>query len=204
MTGYPTLISIKEHLGLDPGFTDDDAYLTATLAAVIDAVEQYCQRIFPLAEETQKDYRIVCLTALHLNRWPVASITSVTKTLGGMETLLSPTEYQFDEVTGSLLFNVCQTGDMVSVYNGGFDPIPPAVEYVINESVKALYTNKDADSTQGPIKSERVDGAATLAYFSPAGYDAGSEGGGSPAPKIISNLANLLDTYRSENVWGAW
>ena len=87
-------------------------------------------------------------------------------------------------------------------YIGGFNPIPATVDYVIKESVKSVYNNRDSDPTQGPIKSERVDGAVTLAYFAPEDY--GSTDGEGSTPKILSPYANLLDPYRSERVFGAF
>jgi len=63
--GYPVLTDVKDYLGIDPLVTKDDAYLTAVLAAVIEAIEQYCQRTFEKAVYTDTLFDLTTERSLH-------------------------------------------------------------------------------------------------------------------------------------------
>ena len=194
---YPTLADIKVYLGVTS--SDYDNYLTLALAAAIDAVEKFCGRVFILETVTEKLYNQVSVSFVNLGRPPVTSITSVQ--VDG--TALDASEYKFDQILGQLFFtNSPKSGDFEIEFEGGFDPIPPAVDYTLKESVKSMYNNRDSDPTLGPLKSERIDGAATLAYFAPDGYGSSESGNGAPA--IIAAYADLLEPYRLETVFGAF
>lgn len=195
--GYPTLTEVKAYIGVTS--PADDSYLTLVLAAVIQAVEQYCQRTFPQAEVTQKFVQMDDMDTFRLSRWPVISVSLVVAN----GSTLAAADYKLDQALGLLYLNSPRSGDFEFTYLGGYEPMPPMVEYVINEAVKTVYNNRDTDPEQGPVKSERVDGAITLAYFAPEDYGS-SEGGSSATPKILAPYANLLDTFRSESAFGVW
>lgn len=63
-----TLDALKEHLRLPLDYTDEDANLNAILAAAIEMVEKYTQRVF--AKSTWKAY---------LDQWPSNGIIVVNK-----------------------------------------------------------------------------------------------------------------------------
>jgi len=202
MSGYPTLTEVKDYLGVTG--TEDDAWLQATLDTVIEAVEQYCQRVFPLEIDlNQEDFNQQGIMQMYAGRWPLVSITSITVTNGGIDQVLDAERYRRNEKLGIIYFDSPQTGDITTVYEGGFDPIPAGITYTINESMKSLYTNKDNDPSALPVKSERIDGALTVAYDTSLVTSEGGSSGGD-VPVVIAPFTSLLDTYRSERVWGAW
>lgn len=199
---YPDLSDIKDYLGITG--TEDDAWLQSTLDTVIDAVEQYCQRVFPLeADIVQTDFNAEGVSTVYLQRWPLVSIAEIEVTpIGGTSgTVLDAARYRMDSKKGAVYLQSPQSGDIKATYEGGFDPIPPGVTYTINESMKFLYTNKDNDPTAAPIKSERIDGALTVSYSVDSNSDTSGDG---DVPVVIAPFVTLLDTYRSERVWGAW
>jgi hypothetical protein len=194
---YPTLEEIKEYLGIT--HPDDDAYLQATLDAVIDAVEQYCQRRFPLESGIeQRDFNQEGVNQIYLQQWPIVAVSSI-KVEGNA---LDANRYRINKRMGIVYFDTPQSGDIVTIYDGGFDPIPPSIAYVINESMKTVYANKDSDASSAPIKSERIDGALTVAYDTSGSST--DTGGSSDTPIILRPFTSLLETYRSERVWGSW
>jgi len=195
--GYPTLTDIKSYLGITT--PADDAYLTLVLAAVIQAVEEYCQRAFPEAEVFQTLVHVDDTDTFLLKHYPVSAVSLVVAN----GTTFGESDYTLDGDLGLLYLTISRSGDFEFTYTGGYDPIPPMVDYVIKEAVKTVYSNRDTDSELGPIKSERVDGATTLAYFAPEDY-VSSGGGSSLTPKILSPYANLLDTFRSERAFGVF
>ena len=202
--GYPTIVEIKDYLGITG--TEDDAWIQATLDTVIDAVEQYCQRVFPLeADIVQTDFNANGASTIYLQQWPLVAIASIEVTpIGGtVGTVLDAARYRMDSKKGAVYLQSPQSGDIKATYEGGFDPIPPGVTYTINESMKSLYINKDTDPSALPVKSERVDGAVTIAYDTSLVTSEGGSSGGD-VPVVIAPFTTLLDTYRSERVWGAW
>jgi len=190
---YPTLTEVKAYLGVVTG--DDDDYLQATLDAVIGSVEQYCQRKFPLEVVVDEhEYNMEGDYSYFVTRYPLVDVTAMS--LG--DTVFDVVEdLRLNLVTGEVLVTVPLAGDLTISYSGGFDPVPPAVVFVINESVKSAYEGKDASAADGPMKSERVDGVATMQYYSPEDY----MGGEGNAPRLIAKYSNMLDTYRSERAF---
>lgn len=193
---YPTLSDVKTYLGVVG--TDDDAYLTIQLAAVIDAVEQYCQREFEeVVGDTETFVDVYSQTVFLLPRFPVSALTSVV--VDG--TAKEITDAMVDLPMGKVIMPSAVTGDEVVItYTGGFDPIPGMVNQVIYDSVSAQYDAKDNSSSTGALKSERIDGVATMSYYA---MGADMESGGSPASPLIVSFASSLDPYMSERAIGA-
>ncbi len=72
-----SLTDMKALLGIDPGNTDDDAYLTNELTSMSAIVEKYCAREFTQATYTDVlDYYdgVNVVT----NSYPIDSVVSVT------------------------------------------------------------------------------------------------------------------------------
>lgn len=193
---YPTLTEVKEYLGITG--TLDDTYLTATLAAVIDAVEQYCQRVFPeTVGVSAKVFNAVQQNVFYLPQYPVDSVQTLTVDGDSVDI----TDIVVNGDLGKVTLSSTVTGDEVEFsYTGGFDPVPAVVTHVIMECVKTIYGNKDADSEVGSIKSERIDGVATIAY-NPSSFSTGMVN--EYISPIIGHFASALDQYMSESAIGS-
>lgn len=193
---YPTLSEVKTYLGVVG--TDDDAYLTIQLAAVIDAVEQYCQREFDeVVGDTKTFVDVSYQTVFLLPRFPISALTSVVID-GTTQTITSA---MVDLSMGRVIMPSAVSGDSVVItYTGGFDPIPGMIVQVIYDAVGEQYDAKDNSNATGSIKSERVDGVATIGYYAPT--DGVSDSGVVASPLIV-RFAGSLDPYMSERAIGA-
>ena len=194
---YPTLEQIKTFLGITG--TEDDDYLTIIRSAVIDDIENYCARQFEQVADVNKAINVEHQGKFYVARFPLVSVEDF---LVNGETK-DPSTYKLDLPTGLIDFNApIITGDIEIQFTGGFDPIPGAIDYVIYQACKDAYGQKDTSAAAGAIKSERVDGAATIAYFD-AATDEGGGGGSAYAPPLIASYATSLDPYMSEHAVGA-
>lgn len=202
--GYPTLLEVKEYLGIDPAHTDDDAYLSMALAAVIESVEEYCQRKFPKVTYSDVIFDMHGAVRLFTKQWPIESITNMTLVNGGISIALDVSKQRVFKGMGELLSPVPLSGDLTIEYVAGYEPIPQMILFTIMESVKTVFAGKDTDATSAPIKSERIDGALTVSYDT-SGSSSGDSGGGGggDVPRVLDPFTSMLDTYRSERVWGA-
>lgn len=192
---YPTLQEIKDFIGIVG--VDDDAYLTVVREAVIDAIEQYCQRKFEKAADSDTFLELNFENHVYVSRFPLDTVSLVEVN----DSALTTDDYQLHQKTGLVLLDSKVTGKVKVDYNGGFDPIPGTISHLIYAAVKDAYSSKDADSSVGSVKSERVDGAVTLAYFSPdaSGEEMGSVRASNP---LIARYAHALDPYMSEKAVG--
>ena len=193
---YPTLEEIKEFLGITT--PDDDDYLTMARAAVIDALENYCQRKFELLADVDHWMNVEFAQDFFLARYPMVSVEAVIAN----GSTLDAGSYKFHAGEGKLALNRVITGDLEVQYTGGFDPVPPTINWVIYHAVRDAYGSKDVSGTAGAVKSERLDGVATLTYFEESS-DTGGGGGASDAAPIIAVYASSLDPYMSDKAVGA-
>jgi len=102
--------SARTELGIVAPNAVTDAWLTQAIAQVSRAIEKHTRRVFvpEVVQETfepaARDYnRPQGTNALQLGRWPVASVVSVTLTLGGAaQTLVEGTDFLVDAANGTL------------------------------------------------------------------------------------------------------
>lgn len=190
---YPTIHEIKAYIGITSSTYDN--FLAIQLAAVIDAVEQYCQRKFELAADSDEWPRAYGQYDFMVSRYPLATVTGMTVD----DETYDYTTGRIQESIGILSFDSSITGDVVIEYTGGFSTIPGVVNQVIYDAVKAQYDNVGTNGVTGPVKSERIDGVATISYFAP---DAGASPSAASASPLIMNYVGSLDPYMSERAIG--
>ena len=191
---YPTLPEVKAYLSVSS--PEDDDYIALVLSSVIGAVEQFCQRVFPEGEVTEEFFNKYDCRSLVLKKWPVSSIASFS--VEGMA--IAASDYNLHGEYGILYLNPTRSGDIEITYTGGYAELPAQIEYVIKDATKTVYENKDTDSSLGPIKSERIDGALTTSYFAPVDYMSS----GLSVPKVLVPYVDLLKPFCSERSMGSF
>ena len=192
---YPTLQNIKDYLGIVDA--TDDVWLQLTLDAVTDAIEAYCERKFELDADVAEYPEAENQQDFYVYRYPLVSIQSMTVDDSAMDSV----NMRIVGNLGKIILAYPRTGDVVLNYTGGYSVIPPSIVYVINESMKRAYEGKDVSSTTGGIKSERIDGVVTTAYFD-SDSTGDSSGGAENAPDLIAPYAMMLDSYMSDTAVG--
>jgi len=153
-----TLDQAKAVLGIDPSDTSHDATLQAQIASVSSAVQNYCDRIFPV--QTYRDqYRGVCLDyqkPIRCRQYPVQVDDSANPmlavTLEG--NTVTPDGYDLDLETGALyMIDGSWYGVVVLDYTAGYDPIPDDLQSATLEWLAARWWTIGRDPT---IRSETV------------------------------------------------
>lgn len=96
-----TLADAKTYLGVT--HNDDDALLTAIIAQVAGAVQDYTGLLLESAD-LEEVYDGSLTTNLVLRQHPVLEITELADLSGGVETVIASTDYDFDSGPGFLFW----------------------------------------------------------------------------------------------------
>jgi hypothetical protein len=189
-----SLEEIKAYLGIDPGDTSNDAYLTAQILASTAMVERYCGREFEQIATEQLIYNP--RRTLNLTRFPLVSLEAIT----GEYTTISIDNYKLDKLNGRLLPThlVGYYGDCwINIeYTGGYLPeeLPADLKSVLMDLVASRYYNQGVDISK-PVKSEKVDGIGSTTYAVDGNGSTGGFGNWG-----IEQFSGILDLYKIETV----
>ena len=168
-TELTNLQQVKNYLGLAPGDTANDALLTDLIAAMSEAVENYCGREF--ARATRIEYHDgACAPSLVLRCRPAEQIISIHDDLArefDPGTQVPPSQYVLYEKEGllKLRYGAFSPGlrNVRVEYVAGFAPLPPAVVQATNILVAHFFSR--AQSGADAIASESV-GVYSVSYDS--------------------------------------
>jgi uncharacterized phiE125 gp8 family phage protein len=165
--------------------TSSNALLATMITQASQAIASYCSRVFAreTVQETLRPAR--CAGWINLERWPVASIASITEN----GTALVSADYELDASTGQLLRlrndQQCYwpTGKVIIAYAAGYedDEIPEPLQRAAIETVKAWWNAKDRDRT---IRDVQYSDQSSISY----------QVGNGALPPIVTDL---LAPYRN-------
>jgi hypothetical protein len=183
-----TLANAKADLGITS--SDDDAYLTRLIAQCSDDIARYCGRVFKSETVDDTFYLSASQKVLILQRYPTASISSVT--VDGVA--LSSTYYTFDPATGIVyrlddnLKVIDWSYDKVVIrYAGGYTSIPTSLEAACVAYVKARKAARDRDPA---LRAEKI----------PEVYEAQYWVSGKGEGNIPADVAGMLSPFMAYNV----
>jgi hypothetical protein len=175
-TRLTSLAAVKADLSIT-GTASDDALL-ALIDQFSGAIARWTGMTFgtETVRETFDISRLCDRRSILLDRWPIASITSVT--VAG--TALATDAYVADLNKGELLYRGTSTrfdlwpiGETSIVYTSGFvlpgaegRTLPHEVERACIVMVRQAWAGMGRDPS---LRSEEVDGVATLTYFAAHG-----------------------------------
>lgn len=180
-------------LELDISTSDSDALLYSKILEASADIESHIGRALPRAGLTERFWgNPFCVEYLVLNRWPVATITSVTLD----DVAVDSDEYRLDAETGQL-YRLDESGypcmwewckDVVVVYTAGYlmpedtSPTLPAVlEGAAVELVASYWLSRGRDPR---VRSESIPGLGEVAYW------VGSVGvHGDLPPSVVSKIS---------------
>lgn len=166
-----SLVEAKAHLRVD--VADDDALITALIAAATEAAEQAMagRAVMPQTWEYTLD---AFPGAFALTRLPVASVTSITyaEAVAGNATVLSGSAYTLDVaddygfayVTPAYNTSWPRTRDQVNAvalrYVAGYAnaaAVPESIKAWIKLQIGAMYENREAEGTAQTFKLGYAD-----------------------------------------------
>lgn len=189
-----TLDQAKAALGIPPTDTSQDAKLTAQIASVSAAVNNYCNRVF-VVQTYQDQLRYVTNwlypgQPIRTRQFPLIDPLTVTQDGTALDPTaleVSPSEGAIYRLDGALV--AAWTGTSILVdYTAGFDPIPADVQGACLEWVMIRYRSLGRDPT---IRSETIPDLISQTFDS-------SYGTGSGASAVPPTVSDFLTPYK---VW---
>jgi len=189
---WPTLEEVKAELGITG--TEQDAFLTRSIAASIGAIEGYVHRKLPQQLESETFYITDCdkcigyIHRLQLKRWPIVSVTTCLDGSG------NAVEYSIDE--GGMLCGTFMTSDKIIVdYEGGLDCASEAFNIALDvfwDMVTYRNSKYGEVATASDVKKESVPGVYTIEYHSPTSTEGSVT---ASSAKYYEGSLSLLRTY---------
>lgn len=190
---------VSERLKIAP---DDPELAAKTLAAqaaltlALDTVELYLDRGLEfqkdITEEIEWDHN-----SYLVRRFPIVKVHNFSH---------SSDSYQVDKARGMVRgFGSVKEGVSIT-YDGGYEMIPPPIQYILFDVATTLYPTiydagtSGAISTGQAIKSISTPDVGTISYYE--GAAAAADGSGTPWAFISGAHRMLLDRYRAESVIG--
>ncbi|MBN9471889.1 MAG: phage head-tail connector protein [Bosea sp.] len=194
-TRLTTLDAVKADLGIT-GSASDDA-LGTLIDQFSETIAAWCGRTFGLAtvRESRDITRLCDRRVILLERWPVASVDSVSVT--GIA--LAPADYVLDPAKGELRYRASDgrlwlwpVGDSVITYRTGY-ALPGETDRTLPHDIERACILMVRSAWHGigrnpALRSEETAGVATFTYFAANG-DA-----------LSLEAQALLSPYRSINV----
>jgi hypothetical protein len=155
-----SLADMKQTLGIDPQFTDDDDELRAKLAAITSAIEHYKSEVVVPRTVTEDIDGVQRFRRVRLSAVPVIAIISVQSQDGN--TVYNPANLKADVPTGyvKVMSGPPLVGDLTFVTTAGYRQIP----YNYIEGGKVLLSHI-WESRRGPGGTGGVVGPEELADF---------------------------------------
>jgi hypothetical protein len=213
--------TLKARLGIDPADTSQDVAIAAVAADAQALCEDYCDRQFDLAPDSET-FRHHDTTML-LRRWPVDLTTPpVVTDWSGVDVSAF---WSVDAALGALFpaygwyggpwyygrtwVDCYQHGPLTVAYTGGFDPWPRGLTWAVTIAFDVLWSETPGGMLEpgppgqsGNIKKYSVVGAYSVetadAGVGEIGANVGTGWGALPAA-----VTTALDTYRRESRIGA-
>ena len=207
---FPTLDELKEMLGIPASETDQDADITAMMAATIAIVESYLGRGIQAFSGTQQFEPINTRNPkLLLFSFPVQLVRTVSAdgtAVAGWRVLNESGVLEWGS-RGCAWPRSCGERDPIVVvdYDGGYpdDAWPPDLLDAVLRVFSAKWQGTGATgnvmdtSAGGPIKSVAVDGLQVS--YGDVGSAAAQFAGG-PVPPELAGVVGLLEPYRQRLV----
>lgn len=196
-----TLNDMKSYLNV--GGSTSDAFLTAQITLISDAIEAYCRRSFTQANWAQTFY---CedfdgpTKELTLYHFPLVSVASVV--VDG--TTLDSGTYRLNKPTGSLVrvrgnYGFI-TGDVTVVtYAAGYATIPSPISNAVYELVAGRYNKKIAGiqlDFGSDVQRISISGVMSVDFD----YSLNNNERKNAFGSILQGQLNVIDYYRSERV----
>lgn len=179
-----TLERAQQVLGCVASDDNMDIKIQSAMDASLLIAEAHCNRKFLAASVTEIYYDQV-FRAIHLERFPVTVITSIS---------LQQT-YRVDMVRGVIRIPSGPYLEKVTVeYTGGYAPnaLPADLELALWEIFTAVWELSYSDNSQevklGAIKKQTIVGVGSVEYETNAGSETANE-------LIPISAKNVLDTY---------
>lgn len=192
-----TLNNMKAYLGIDPGDTSWDIFLTAQISYVSDVVEAYCGRKFAAANYVQTFYsddypRTWSTTTFH---FPLISVTSISQD----GELYEASSYRIHKPTGTLTreMGFFWGTETAIVYRAGYETIPSIIQNAVFSIVEGRYNKEKAgvDLNFGSgVQRISIPGTISIDFD----YTLTSNERTSAFGVVIGDQANMLDYYRSD------
>ncbi|MFZ9372066.1 MAG: phage head-tail connector protein [Limnohabitans sp.] len=199
------LATAKTRLGIvDP---TKDALLTSAMAMALSFAETYCNRKFMEQDETETLIPVRS-HVLHVRRYPIATVTSVTLAHNGSAP--ASTGWHVDKDAGLIYVDSGVASHEVTVaYHGGYAVLPPDLEFAMYAIFDSLWLSTPGwgaaaggvVSTSGQvIQSITVPDVGTIRYDTSGAAQAASSGAGALGGAIPTSAAGILNLYRREYV----
>lgn len=195
--GLVSLDQAKAALGIAPANTSKDAQLAAHIAAVSQAITNYCGRIFVV--QTYQDSLRYVNNWLHpgqplrTRQFPILVDEGGLPVVEIVEDGVAVTAWDVYPDEGAL-YRI-DTGGGVAAWTGtaividyaaGFDPVPPDVQGAALEWLAARYYSVGRDPA---LRSESIPDLISVVY-------AGEGGAGTASGQVPPGARDLLDPYR--------
>lgn len=191
-----TLADFIAWLAMDP--PADDATATRALTLALASVETWLDRPLEKMERTEEDYAVTGI--VRLRAWPVESVSSV---VIGNGPPVDVSMLAIDKRVG----HVCMptwSGWTTLVYVGGYDPLPPDLEFALWQVAAAYYPSMASAAgveTGGAVRRITTPDVGTIEYATAAAA------GGGQADRLLGatlspQIEALLTRYRAESVVG--
>jgi hypothetical protein len=156
-----TLNEAKGYLGISG--ISQDPWLEVQIEAASKAVEGFLRR--PIRSEIVEETFFNGRSTIVLERWPLISVTSVTE---DGATLADGTDYKKEVRTGMLYrYSGGERQDWTGTttvvrYTAGYATVPTPIKEAVYLAVKGLRESLARDVG---VKSERLEGVASMSYF---------------------------------------
>jgi len=193
-----TLTDLKDRLGIASTNTDHDQTLGRIITGITTIFESHCRRPLIITAADVTEYTSGLGTRLQLNRYPVASITSVKIAI----------DYNFDDVTALVAdteYRLTNSGANGILYRRGLEwPL-------VDDSIQVIYRGGYCPAGQSAGEGETVlpadlrEAAIEQSCFifkrkddiglSAVSFDGGSINKSSPM-KLLPQVESILANYR--------
>lgn len=195
-----SLADMKIRLGISPGTTTYDVFLTGQIALVSEAITAYCRREFELKTYLETFYFDDHYRSGHEVKtffFPVKEVDSFEYDVNTQT--LTADDYRLHKPTGTIKtgpgFYYCNY--MKIQYKAGYDVIPLPIQEVVYSIVGEKYNRKVAgvDLNFGnDVQRLSVPGTFSIDFdYSKTNNDRSTDFG-----MILGDNLNMLDYYRSE------
>ncbi len=198
-----TLDEFKDRIALTETTYDD--FIEVQLNVVSQAIQGYCERVFPLTNYVQTFYKdempVGASAELQLYHFPVPTVTQVLSKASDADAGQAVTDYRLNRPTGILtrpkgvyFFNdrIIQVS-----YQAGYANIPEPILDVLVSVVNQRLSKKKLgiDLNFGSdVQRVSIPGAISIDYD----YSLQTNERKTAFGSILGNTVNVLDFYRSE------
>lgn len=187
---------------IDDASHDEDLELAGEQALML--CETFCDRFFEKKSQTEQIWR----QSGHfvVKRYPVESVTSITDTNGAVIDLA---RYGVQEEAG-IIHRIGGASPFKIVYVGGYDPLPPDLEYAILGAFDAVWASTPgwgaaAGSIAEQVQKISVVGVGSIDFGTggtTSGGSSGSSAESQPWGVLPVTVTSVLQRYMRHTVIG--